>query len=104
MSELFLTLKVVTCQASFALASTILVRDPGLRLNRLMALIPLCAAIWSFSEVMWNLQPSPEAAVRWIRLGAVGWMMLGPVALHVFSELGGGRDPRPVARSRFRVH
>jgi signal transduction histidine kinase len=90
-NELFLILKVITCLASVALASMIFNRDPGLRLNRLMAMIPLCTAVWSLSEVLWNLQAQAEDAARLLRLGATGWMMLGSVALHVFSELGGGR-------------
>ena len=91
MSEIFLILKVVTCLASVALASAIFNRDPGLRLTRVMAMIPLCTAIWSMSEILWNLQTDAEQAARLVRLGATGWMMLGSVSFHVFSEMGGGR-------------
>ena len=73
------------------LAAAIIHRDPGLRLNRIMGLIPICTAHWSLCEILWNLQDDPRAAAVFIRLSAFGWMLLGPVLLHAFSEMEGGR-------------
>jgi signal transduction histidine kinase len=60
-----------------------------------MAVIPLLVVAWSLAEFAWNIQTDPRDAERIIRVMAGTWMMLGPAALHVFSEFSGPRYPTP---------
>jgi len=91
--QIFVIVKIATCLLSVVLATAIISRDPGLRITRLMATIPLLTAIWSFGEIMWSMQPDSEAAAFWIRFTSISWMFLGPFCLHVFDELTTGTRP-----------
>ncbi len=62
MIQLLVIVKIATCLLSVILASAIVSRDPGLRINRLMGLIPLLTAHWSGCEILSNLQTDPEIA------------------------------------------
>jgi PAS domain S-box-containing protein len=94
--EFFTILKIATCLLSVVLATAIISRDPGLRINRLMALVPLLTAQWSFCEILWIQQNDAESAAMLIRLTSTAWMFFGPVCLHIFYELS-GRD-KPIMR------
>jgi len=89
-----LLLKLLTFAVSIALAATILGRDPGLRINRLMALVVACTAWWSLCEVLWNLQSDPEVALWWVRISSLGWLLVGPAFFHIFVELAGSQHSR----------
>lgn len=91
MVELYYVLEVTTLLASLALACVLFARDPGQRINRRMAMVPLLVSFWSLGELAWNLQPDAERAEFWIRVTALGWMLLGPAALHIYAELVGRR-------------
>jgi PAS domain S-box-containing protein len=93
MISLFFIVKIFTLLAAVVLASAILGRDPGLRINRLMATVPALLALWSLGEISWNLQPDPVAAEQILRLTSGAWMMLGPACLHIYSELVGTQRP-----------
>jgi PAS domain S-box-containing protein len=75
------------------LASAIAAREPGLRANRLVALILLSAAFWSLCEFLWNTLPDEALALRYARFSSFGALMLGPLGLHlmltVLPELAG---------------
>ena len=101
MSEVFSILKLFTCLASAILSCSIFSRDPGLRINRRMAVVPALIGLWSLGEFLWNLQPDPIVAAQIIRLTTGSWMLLGPACLHIFSELAGER--RPIAKTLVRV-
>ncbi|MBW2726784.1 MAG: hypothetical protein JRE71_20580, partial [Deltaproteobacteria bacterium] len=93
MISLFFIVKIFTLLASVALACAVLGRDPGLRINRLMAVVPALIAFWSLGEFSWNLQPDPAVAELIVRATAGSWMMLGPACLHVYAELAGASRP-----------
>lgn len=93
MISLFFIVKIFTLLASVALACAVFGRDPGLRINRLMAVVPALIAFWSLGEFSWNLQPDPAVAELIVRATAGAWMMLGPACLHVYAELAGARRP-----------
>ncbi len=85
--------------ASFAaavMAGAILARDPGQRVNRVIALVLVCSAHWSVCQVIWNLCDDPERVVRLVRLSSLGWLWMGPLGLHIYVELA--HDPRSRAR------
>ena len=56
--------------------------------------------IWKFTpcrcvcELIWNTADDPAVAFFLIRASAIGWMMIGPVVLHLFLELTGHRARR----------
>ncbi len=73
------------------LASAVIARDPGLRLNRLMGMIPVCVAHWALMEALWTVQTDAQSTIWMIRASSLGWMGLGPVSFHVFVELAAER-------------
>jgi signal transduction histidine kinase len=87
MIQTFLLLKIFTCIVSLSLASALVSRDPGLKVTRLLAMIPVCTAFWSFCEILWSLETDPEQAVRFVRASSLGWMMIGAFCLHTFIEI-----------------
>lgn len=101
MSEAISLLKIITVLASVMLSCAIFSRDPGLRINRLMALVPALIGFWALGEFLWNLQSDPVVAASLIRLTTGSWVLLGPACLNIFAELAG--DRRPVAKTLVRV-
>ncbi len=57
-------------------------REPNNRRVRPIAAASACGAWWAFCEVVWNTAVPAENRVHLIRLAALGWVPLGPVALH----------------------
>jgi two-component system NtrC family sensor kinase len=57
-------------------------------------LLGFTGAFWALCEVLWSLAPSPEAALPLQRLSALGWVGLGPLALHVVHQAIGQPDRR----------
>ncbi|MCZ6782475.1 MAG: ATP-binding protein [Proteobacteria bacterium] len=80
------------CLVSAMLASAVIARDPGLRVNRLMGLVAAAVSWWALCEVVWNVQRDAEIVAWCIRFSSLGWMMLGPLAFHVFVEMSGDRS------------
>ena len=58
----------------------------------MIALVLVCSAHWSLCEVFWSLSDDPRRVVQWVRLSSLGWMWLGPLTLHIISELVGGAN------------
>jgi PAS domain S-box-containing protein len=87
LAESFLLIKVFTCLLSVILATAVITRDSELMVNRVVGMVPICTALWSVCEIAWNLQSDPESAARYIRLSSLGWMLMGPICLHIFSEM-----------------
>ncbi|MCG1026252.1 MULTISPECIES: diguanylate cyclase [Dehalobacter] len=56
-------------------------------LNRLSASLNFCFAYWSFIYSFLYLAPSPESALFWHRIAAIGWVMFCPLATHFFLVL-----------------
>ncbi|MGH0036834.1 MAG: ATP-binding protein [Myxococcota bacterium] len=81
----------VSAVVSTVMASSLVARDPGIKLNRLVAMVPLCIAHWGLMEALWTIQTDAASAEVLIRLSAFGWMSLGPLAFQIFVELAGSR-------------
>ncbi len=79
---------------SAVLASTIWTRDPAHRANRLATLLVGTSAVWSLCEVVWNTTGDPRLALWLVRLSAVGWVWIGPLALDLFLEITGDSSPQ----------
>jgi len=94
---LFVLLKLLTALACTALASGIVVRDPGAKINRLMGAILVCVGWWALSEVLWTVADSRSLREQIVRCSGFGWLLVGSFAFHTFAELRG--NPRsPIHR------
>jgi signal transduction histidine kinase len=92
----YLIAPLTACVTSGMLAVLILARDPEHRVNRIAAALTMGAVTWSFCEVLWNSARDPAVVLQLVRASAIGWVAIGPLALHLFLELSGRR--RPLAR------
>jgi len=86
---LYSLIPLVACIASAVLATAILFRDPRHRANRLATLMVAGVSFWALCEVLWSSQSDPDAARFFVRLSAVGWVFIGPLALDVMREITG---------------
>ena len=94
--HLYVVIPLVSCVASAMLAAAILARDAHQRANRVAALLVGGVSFWAGCEVLWNTAGDPGAVLRLVRLSALGWAALGPLALHLFLEVA--QDPAPRTR------
>jgi signal transduction histidine kinase len=78
----YVVVPILACTLSAATALAVWTRDPGNRRVWPIAGVSGCAAIWAFCEVAWNVAATPEAALAWMRISAIGWVPIGPVAFH----------------------
>jgi signal transduction histidine kinase len=72
------------------LAAALVTSDARQRSNRLVAAVLACSVHWSLCELLITLAETPQAVLTLVRVSALGWMWLGPLTLHVVSELVGG--------------
>jgi PAS domain S-box-containing protein len=85
----YVLLPLLACVSSAMLSAWMLARDTGARANQIGALLTSGAALWAGFEVMWNTASDPDAVLWMVRLSSLGWVAIGPVALHLFLELTG---------------
>ncbi len=88
MSTLIL-FKMLTAMACIALATAIIVRDPGFRPNRLMGAVIGCVGWWALCESLCAMAPSNESAAAIMRLTGLGWIPVSAFFFHTFAELRG---------------
>ena len=79
--------------AAVALAAALVASDSGQRANRLVAIVLVCSAHWSVCEVLMSLSDDPQSVLQLARSSSLGWLWLGPLTLHIVSELVGGAHP-----------
>jgi signal transduction histidine kinase len=91
---LYVMIPMVACITSAVLATAILTRDTSHRANRLAALMVAGVSFWALCEVLWNSRPDPETARIFLRLSALGWTFIGPLALDILHEITGERTLR----------
>jgi len=77
---------LAACIASAAIAVSLWLRAPANRRILPVVSLALLGGFWGLCEVLWSLAPSPEAALELQRLSALGWIGLGPLALHVVHQ------------------
>ncbi len=85
----YLLLPLFACISSAMLTVAIVARAEGRRANLIGGILTTGAALWAFFEVIWNTADDPGAVLRLVRLSSVGWVAIGPIALHLFFELTG---------------
>lgn len=64
-----------------------LARDTQRHASRLAAALAACGAWWAGCELFWSTATDAETALFIVRLSAPGWLVIGPVGLHLFLEL-----------------
>lgn len=80
-------IQLIACVTAATFASAITAQNIGARANRLIALIFACSAWWSLCEVLWSAQAEPHKVMWLVKASSPGWMLLGPIALDLFSEI-----------------
>jgi signal transduction histidine kinase len=94
--DFYILLPLIACVSSAALTVAVLARDAGHRANRVGALLTGGAMVWAFFEVAWNASSDPDAVLWLVRLSSLGWIAIGPAALHLFLVLSGQAARRRV--------
>ena len=87
--NVYLLVPLFSCITCAMLSVAILARDRAHRANRLGAALALSATWWALCEVLWNGADDASTALWLVRAAAPGWMLLGPIMLHLFLELTG---------------
>lgn len=85
-------LSLITLFAAFAfilMAYRIHQLNPREPLNRLSALVDVCFAIWALSFAFMYSAATAEQAFFWNKIGSIGYIMFGVVALQFFVTLAG---------------
>ncbi len=79
-------LSLISGLANVALAAFVMGKDSRSRVNRSLAYLALCFAGWSIGEFFMRTAGTPDMAMQWVRLEALGYVGMGSVYL-VFSLL-----------------
>ncbi len=92
----FTALQLFDVCALLVCATTILVRDTADRGNRTAAVLLYGGAIWASCQLLWNTTTDPEWALSLVRISALGWAAIGPLAALFILEVT--RAPAPHLR------
>jgi signal transduction histidine kinase len=87
--SLYPLIPLLSCLVCTALGAGLVLRHGGQRAPRLAAALLGAAAVWALCEVLWNVQTDAGHALVLVRLSALGWVWVAPLALHLFVELAG---------------
>ncbi len=78
-------------------AGWVVAQDAPRRASLFAALMIGCGAFWAFCQVAWNLSDSAEGALFFVRLSALGWLPIPPLAVRLILSLT--QEPLPRVRS-----
>ncbi len=82
--KVFVLLPILSCVAYCVLATAILVRDSRHPANRTGAFLCAAGAHWALCEALWNSAHDAQAVLLLVKLSSLGWVTIGPIALHLF--------------------
>ncbi len=85
----FLLPPLVACIACCMLTVAILRRGAHHRATRLAGALTLAAGFWALCETLWTTAHDPQVVLWLVRLAGFGWILIGPINLHLFLELTG---------------
>ncbi len=74
-------LSLISGLANVALAAFVIGKDSRSRVNRSLAYLGICFAMWSIGEFFMRLAGTPESAMFWVRVEALGYVCVGSVYL-----------------------
>ncbi|HTO68259.1 MAG TPA: ATP-binding protein [Myxococcota bacterium] len=75
-------------------ATTILARDPRDRGNRSAAALLYGGAFWAGCQLLWNTTTDARFALALVRVSAVGWAAVGPLAARFIVDVTGESAPK----------
>jgi PAS domain S-box-containing protein len=87
--KIFVLLPILSCVAYCVLATVILLRDSRHPAHWTGALLCAAGAHWALCEALWNSAHDGQAVLFLVRFSSLGWMTLGPIALHLFLMVTG---------------
>ena len=82
--KIFVLLPILSCVAYCVLATVMLLRDSRHPAHWTGALLCAAGAHWALCEALWNSAHDGQAALFLVRLSSLGWVTMGPIALHLF--------------------
>jgi PAS domain S-box-containing protein len=82
--KIFVLLPILSCVAYCVLATVILIRDSRHLANRVGATLCAAGAHWALCEALWNSAHDGQVVLLLVKLSSLGWVMIGPIALHLF--------------------
>lgn len=65
----------------FGMGVFVITRNPSASINKYFASYAFAITLWAFSETMLTTVRTPETALMWTRIGALGGILLGPLFL-----------------------
>jgi signal transduction histidine kinase len=80
----YFLLPLVSALACLVLGVLILARGPAATENRCAAALLLGGAFWGVCEAFWTVAPDARHALIGLRVSALGWIAVGPIALQLF--------------------
>jgi signal transduction histidine kinase len=98
----YVVVPILACTLTAATALAVWTRDPTNRRVWPIAAVSGLASFWAFCEIAWNLAGDASNALAWMRVSALGWVPIGPVAFHALM-VARDRDTRLV-RSAIRAN
>lgn len=84
-------LSLLSGLANVALAAFVMGKDSRSRVNRSLAYLAMCFAMWGIGEFFMRQAGNPETALFWVRIEALGYVGVGSVYLR-FSLLYSEQD------------
>jgi signal transduction histidine kinase len=80
----YFLLPLVSALACLAFGVMIWARDPEATSNRCAAALMLGPSWWGICEALWTLAPDAHTAELLLRISAPGWVLIGPLSMHLF--------------------
>ena len=94
----YLLLPLISCIGCSIFATAILAQDAKSATSRISAALVFGGAFWALCEVLWATSADPVIALRYVKLSAIGWVLIGPLALQLMIEIIG--EPAEDVRSK----
>ena len=83
----YVALLLMSCLASAVFATAILARDSSHSGNRLASVLIFGCCFWAGCQVLWNTVTEASTALLLMKLSTLGWVAIGPMALHLIAEV-----------------
>jgi PAS domain S-box-containing protein len=87
--HLHMLTSLIWSSLSFNLGLFLSTRSPRAEVSRLIGRLFFAISWWALAEFMWDNAGTPELALRWLHLGAIGYLFLGGLYLHVMLAFRG---------------
>jgi len=80
----YITTLIVGSIVSAMLAGALFVHHKATwRESSISGFILVCGVFWSLCQILWNTADDPQAAIFFVRLSSLGWMLIAPLAFQL---------------------